>query len=171
MRRHSCLYRYVFMQLQKYQLTTVLVPYLLLTLSLGTSRSTSRQSEKPVIALDYQAYIPMAEHQLKKICADMRQKNLPHMIGNIVLAHRVGYVPIGHPGLFVGVSAPHRKEAIESMDWAIFQIKAKVPVWKQEVYEDQTRAWTVNCECYWLSPSSQTPNNEATTGRFTILSS
>ncbi|OQV12795.1 putative Molybdopterin synthase catalytic subunit [Hypsibius exemplaris] len=114
---------------------------------MGTSRCTSKISDKTVKALDYTAYVPMAVKKLKDVCVNARRTCA---VGNIVVAHRVGYVPVGEPGLFVGVSAPHRQAAIQCMDLTITAIKAGVPVWKEEVYEDDTRAWTTNAECFWL---------------------
>ncbi|XP_055354573.1 molybdopterin synthase catalytic subunit-like [Paramacrobiotus metropolitanus] len=120
---------------------------------IGTSRSSSKISDKEVIALDYQAYVPMAEKKLKEICSQLRQQFIS--IGSIVLVHRIGYAPVGEAGLFVGISAPHRQAAIECMDAAITEIKAKLPVWKQEVYIDGSRSWTVNPECLWSAKGAE----------------
>lgn len=60
---------------------------LIFRLLAGTSRSTSKLSPREVVALDYQAYVPMAQKKLAEICAILRQK---FMVGNIVLVHRVG---------------------------------------------------------------------------------
>ena len=32
--------------------------------------------------------------------------------------------------------SPHRREALEAAAWAINELKAKVPIWKKEYYED-----------------------------------
>ena len=32
--------------------------------------------------------------------------------------------------------SPHRKEALDAVHWAIDELKAKVPIWKKEHYED-----------------------------------
>lgn len=37
--------------------------------------------------------------------------------------------------IIVAVS-PHRKEALNAVEWAIDELKMKVPIWKKEFYED-----------------------------------
>ena len=45
----------------------------------------------------------------------------------------------------VAVSA-HRKAALEAVNWAIDELKEKVPVWKKEIYEGEDGSWKENPE-------------------------
>lgn len=47
----------------------------------------------------------------------------------------------------IAISSAHRKESLEAVQYAIEEVKAKVPVWKKEVYEDDTALWKSNAEC------------------------
>ena len=66
---------------------------------------------KKVLKLEYEAYVPMAIAELKKICDTIRQRwNVIH----IVLYHRVGVVPITETSVFVGISSIHRRDSLEA---------------------------------------------------------
>lgn len=43
---------------------------------------------KKVISLEYEAYLPMAENEIRKICSDIRQK---WPVKHIAVFHRLGY--------------------------------------------------------------------------------
>ena len=49
---------------------------------------------KKVIQLEYEAYKPMAEKEMQKICLDIREK---WDVAHIVLHHRIGYVSVEPP--------------------------------------------------------------------------
>lgn len=97
---------------------------------LGTVRDNSLG--KKVEYLIYEAYEPMALNILNKIME--RTLNI-YELESIVIYHRVGRVNIGEVSLGIGVSAPHRKDAILALDSIIDQIKSDVPIWKHEYWE------------------------------------
>jgi molybdopterin synthase catalytic subunit len=45
-------------------------------------------------------------------------------------------VGISEISVAVAVACPHRAEAFEACKWAMDTLKATVPIWKQEIYED-----------------------------------
>ena len=59
------------------------------------------------------------------------------------MVHRTGEVGIGEPSVVIAVGAPHRAECYEASRYAIDALKARVPVWKKEIYEDGS-AWKAN---------------------------
>src|SRR2546426_1155386 len=61
-----------------------------------------------IAALDYEAHVGMAEHQLRKIAEEARAKFGFHAL---TLHHRIGSVPVAEPSLFVRVTARHRGPA------------------------------------------------------------
>jgi len=58
--------------------------------------------------------------------------------------HRTGRVALGEPSVAVVVAAPHRGAAFDACRYAIDALKARVAVWKREVYRDGDAAWIAN---------------------------
>ena len=56
------------------------------------------------------------------------------------LVHRLGRLEIGEASVAVAVTSPHRAEAFAACRYAIDTLKAKVPIWKKELYADG-QAW------------------------------
>ena len=73
----------------------------------------------------------MAIKCLKSLCSSARSSWDLH---SIVVAHRLGTVPVGETSVFVAVSAVHRDAALEACRFLIDELKATVPIWKKEVY-------------------------------------
>jgi molybdopterin synthase catalytic subunit len=67
-------------------------------------------------AIDYEAFVPMAEHQFKVIFEAM-EKRWP--IESVRLVHRIGVVAVNEPSLWVEVVAPHRGEAFAAGQYLI----------------------------------------------------
>lgn len=87
---------------------------------------------KRLLALDYEAYSPMAERQLDRLAQGTVER-----FGLIALRvhHSVGVVPVGEVSLRLQVAAKHRKPAIEAMDHFIDALKRDVPIWKRPVFD------------------------------------
>jgi len=90
---------------------------------------------KPVAALEYQAYEPMAMQVFRQIAADLR-KNWP-AVNSVVIHHRVGRLQVGEISVLVAVGCPHRSEAFAACQYAIDTLKHNAPIWKKEWYEEQ----------------------------------
>jgi MoaE-MoaD fusion protein len=101
---------------------------------MGTTRA-----ESGVVALDYEAYEPMAMRQFHDLAAEARRQ-WPVM--NVALLHRTGQVPAGAPSVLVAVSTPHRAEAFAACRWLIDSIKASATIWKKELYSDGRGKWS-----------------------------
>ncbi|KXS16861.1 Molybdopterin biosynthesis MoaE [Gonapodya prolifera JEL478] len=108
----------------------------------GTTRNTFEG--KRVLSLHYESYVPMALKELHHICLTART-SWPSLV-HVRIAHRIGSVPVGEGSVFVAASSPHRREAIEAVEWMVDELKATVPIWKREVYEDGS-VWKANTEC------------------------
>ncbi len=85
-----------------------------------------------VVGLQYEAYERGAYDELVRLAA---AAGLRWGIRRLWVAHRTGVVRIGEAALVVVLSSPHRGEALAAMDWLVSQIKARVPIWKQELVE------------------------------------
>jgi molybdopterin synthase catalytic subunit len=108
---------------------------------LGTTRATSPGDRRPVVALEYEAYDAMAVAEMETIAGETRERFGPL---EIAMMHRTGRVALGEPSVAIVVAAPHRGPAFEACRYAIDAVKARVAVWKREVYRDGDAAWVAN---------------------------
>ncbi|XP_047618746.1 molybdopterin synthase catalytic subunit isoform X1 [Phacochoerus africanus] len=121
------------------------------SLFVGTTRNNFEG--KKVISLEYEAYLPMAENEVRKICSDIRQK---WPVRHIAVFHRLGLVPVSEASIIIAVSSAHRAASLEAVSYAIDNLKAKVPIWKKEMYEESPSSWKRNKECFWPTSDSTT---------------
>jgi molybdopterin synthase catalytic subunit len=96
---------------------------------------------KTVTAIEYTAYEDMANakfHEIRE--ATFEKFNLTCMH----IYHSLGTVKAGEICLFVFVSSPRRKEVFKALEYVVEEIKAHVPVFGKEIFEDETHQWKVN---------------------------
>lgn len=105
---------------------------------IGTTRNHSHG--KKVLALSYEAYVPMALEMLRGIEKELRQRWKIH---EAALVHRIGNVPLTEASVVIAVSASHRADAFAACRYAIDTLKKDVPIWKKEIFEDG-EAWVEN---------------------------
>jgi len=103
----------------------------------GTVRNQTEG--KPVIALEYQAYEPMAIAVFRQIASQIRQ-TWP-MTNRVVIHHRTGRLAIGEISVLVAVGCPHRAEAFDACRYGIDTLKHNAPIWKKEHWADGTSSW------------------------------
>jgi molybdopterin synthase catalytic subunit len=103
----------------------------------GTVRNQT--DGKPVLALEYQAYEPMALRVFEQIAADIRA-TWPQ-VNRVVIHHRTGRLRIGEISVLVAVGCPHRGEAFEACRYAIDTLKHNAPIWKKEHWADGSSSW------------------------------
>lgn len=87
------------------------------------------QDETSLTGLNYEAYEEMAHRQFRQIIDSLQSQ---HPINEIHLIHRIGFVPVGEPSLFIRIQSTHRQEGLVFMDKLISQMKQDVPIWKQD---------------------------------------
>ena len=97
-----------------------------------------RHGARTVDAIEYDAYIEMAERQIGQLVAQARAR---WPLGGVRIRHRIGTVPAGQISVVVAVTAGHRAEAYAASRMLIEGIKQQVPIWKREVYDDGTSRW------------------------------
>ena len=100
---------------------------------IGTTRDNFNGKE--VVRLEYEAYIPMALEEMKKIGLSVVKK-WPDVF-KIVFAHRIGIVPVLEGSIAIYISSPHRKSSLDAVQYSIDELKARVPIWKKEVYQNE----------------------------------
>jgi MoaE-MoaD fusion protein len=96
---------------------------------LGTVRAQSRGRD--VIALEYEAYEEMAEEVMAGIAEELSSS---YELCKVAMSHRLGRVEVGETSVAIAVSAPHRQDALAACADAIEALKARVPLWKKELY-------------------------------------
>jgi molybdopterin synthase catalytic subunit len=106
---------------------------------------------KPVIALEYQAYEPMALKIFQQIANEIHQtwSDVTH----VVIHHRVGKLQIGEISVLVAVGCPHRTEAFAACKYAIDTLKHNAPIWKKEHWADGSTSWVSIGACELTSES------------------
>jgi len=97
----------------------------------GVVRAASAGS--PVLGLDYEAYLPMAERELFRIASLVASR---HPVTSLTMVHRVGSLAVGEVSVAVAAAAPHRRPAIAACAEAIEILKHDLPVWKREHHPD-----------------------------------
>ncbi len=99
----------------------------------GTARDHS-EGRPGVSVLEYEAYEEQVAPRLEALVEEARLR-WPD-IGRVALLHRLGKVEIGESAVVAAVSAPHREEAFAAARFCIDGLKATVPIWKRETWED-----------------------------------
>jgi len=97
---------------------------------------------KTVKAIEYSAYEIMVKAEADKIVAEILSEFTDAQ--SVDILHSTGTVKAGELSLFVLVSAGHRQQAIQACARAVELIKEKLPVWKKEIYEDDSHIWRQN---------------------------
>lgn len=97
---------------------------------------------KSVIAIDYSAYDEMVKNEAEKIVHQILSE-FPDT-KSIDIIHSTGIVRAGEISLAVIVSAGHRRQAIDACSKAVELIKERFPVWKKEIFEDNSYGWKEN---------------------------
>lgn len=89
---------------------------------------------KAVVALEYQAYQPMALGVFAQIAIEIRKTWSD--VNRVVIHHRIGKLKIGEISVLVAVGCPHRSEAFAACQYAIDTLKHNAPIWKKEWYSE-----------------------------------
>ena len=114
-------------------------------LFVGVVRNHSRG--RAVSGLEYQAYRPMAEEQMRRLVEEVHRRwGLA-----CAILHRFGPLSVGEASVVICVSGAHRAESFDACRWAIDTLKADVPIWKKEFATDGT---------YWIEGDEAPPAKE-----------
>ena len=96
---------------------------------------------KTVASIEYTAYEDMANEKFHEIReAAFKKFDLTCM----PIYHSLGNVKAGEICLFVFVSSKRRKEVFPAIEYIVNEIKAHVPIFGKEVFEDSSHQWKVN---------------------------
>jgi molybdopterin synthase catalytic subunit/molybdopterin converting factor small subunit len=88
---------------------------------------------KRVEALAYEAFESMAISILGDIAGEIEAR---FGVRRLAILHRTGDVPLGDASVCIVVAAEHRGSAFDACRYAIDELKARAPIWKQERFID-----------------------------------
>lgn len=85
------------------------------------------EDDQAILALEYEAYAPMALRQMHRLLTDLGTKHGCLAAGVI---HRTGRIAVGEVAIHVQAVAPHRAEALRLISEFMDRLKMDVPIWK-----------------------------------------
>jgi molybdopterin synthase catalytic subunit len=109
-----------------------------LSMFLGQVRADEIDGKK-VRAIEYSAYVELVNVEVKKIITSILSEHAD--VRSVDIIHSTGVVKAGKISLLVFVSAVHRHQALQACNMAVELIKEKLPVWKKEIFEDESHLW------------------------------
>jgi molybdopterin synthase catalytic subunit len=101
----------------------------------GTVRD--EDSGKTVETLGYSAH-PTVDVALREVAEHVAAT---HPVTALAAVHRVGDLAVGDLAVVVAASCPHRAEAFTACQALIDELKATVPIWKNQVFADGSQEW------------------------------
>jgi molybdopterin synthase catalytic subunit len=92
---------------------------------------------RPVTELEYVGH-PTAPELIAEIAAEFAAR--PD-VQAVAVSHRVGLLAIGDVALACAVSAAHRGQAFAACADLVDEVKARLPIWKRQVFTDGQEEW------------------------------
>jgi molybdopterin synthase catalytic subunit len=92
---------------------------------------------REVGALSYSAH-PSAQEQLLGILSNYAAK--PEVLA-LAVEHRVGDLQVGDLAMVCGVTSAHRDVAFSVCSALVEEVKAQVPIWKNQTFVDGSNEW------------------------------
>ncbi|MCZ7421803.1 MULTISPECIES: molybdenum cofactor biosynthesis protein MoaE [unclassified Micromonospora] len=95
---------------------------------------------RSVVSLEYEGH-PNAAKVLQEVADEIAAD--PDVYA-VAVSHRIGPLAIGDVALAAAVSTAHRAAAFAACARLVDEAKARLPIWKRQVFTDGTEEW-VNC--------------------------
>ena len=99
----------------------------------GEEAEARRHAGRRVLALEYEAFEPLALRVLGEIADEAAAR---FGVDRLAIVHAVGDVPLGEVSVVVVACAPHRDAAFDAARHAMDATKARAPIWKAERFAD-----------------------------------
>ena len=101
------------------------------------------EDSREIEGIDYDAHQEMAEHQLKRIAEQAAER---FGLKLVIIHHRIGFITVGEPSLFLRVASSHRSEGFRGSQWIVDELKKKVPIWKRPRFKPESYCHTSRSE-------------------------
>ncbi len=92
---------------------------------------------REVTQLEYVGH-PSAEELMAEIADEIAALPKVHAVA---ISHRIGVLGVGDVALAAAVSAAHRGEAIDACRQLVEEVKARLPIWKRQIFTDGDEEW------------------------------
>lgn len=96
---------------------------------------------KTVSAIEYTTFEDAALEKMHEIREEIFEK---YPLNCMHVHHSLGSINAGEICLFVFTSSAHRKPAIDACTEIVERLKAELPIWGKEIFEDNTHQWKEN---------------------------
>lgn len=96
---------------------------------------------KKISGIEYSSYEEMALEKMHEIREEIFSR---YDLTCMHVYHSLGRINAGEVCLFVFTSSKHRRLAIDACQETVEKIKAELPVWGKEYFEDESFQWKVN---------------------------
>ncbi|WPJ96020.1 molybdenum cofactor biosynthesis protein MoaE [Coraliomargarita algicola] len=106
---------------------------------------------KIVKELHYSGYPQLAPSIANTILKEAKEK---FHIEDAAVVHRTGALTTGDIAVWVGVTAHHRGDTFLACRYIIDNVKHRLPIWKKEIYADDTQAWIESNHCGCADPKN-----------------
>jgi molybdopterin synthase catalytic subunit len=93
-----------------------------------------------VTLLEYEGH-PTAAKILREVAEEIAADPAVYAVA---VSHRIGSLQIGDVALVASVSTAHRSAAFEACGRLVDEAKARLPIWKRQLFTDGQEEW-VNC--------------------------
>jgi molybdopterin synthase catalytic subunit len=93
---------------------------------------------RQVVRLEYSAH-PSAQEVFAEVVAEIAGQ--ASGVRAVAASHRVGVLHIGEAALVTAVAADHRQAAFATCARLVDTIKARLPVWKHQFFDDGSEEW------------------------------
>ena len=110
----------------------------LLALPLAAQANDFPTVDRVLYVQECMAAHPDAVRALQAV-AEAVAADLP--VHGLAAVHRTGLLAVGDVAVVVAASAAHRGQAFEAARRLIDDLKASVPVWKRQVFDDGEQEW------------------------------
>jgi len=116
-----------------------------LNLFLGLTRNfyEDEAGKKDVVTLSYESEEELALMEMHNISEEAIEK-----FGclKVIIIHRLGEVGVEGISIAVAVITEHRDKSFEATEWIMRDFKRRTPIFKKEIYGDNSSVWKVNKE-------------------------
>ncbi|MFG1927567.1 molybdenum cofactor biosynthesis protein MoaE [Cryptosporangium sp. NPDC048952] len=92
---------------------------------------------RSVAELEYTGH-PSAGEVIEQIAAEFAERD---GVEAIAVSHRIGPLRLGDTALACAVSTAHRAEAFALCAELVDAVKARIPIWKRQVFDDGSDEW------------------------------
>ncbi|KAA1248952.1 molybdenum cofactor biosynthesis protein MoaE [Mycobacterium simiae] len=93
---------------------------------------------RQVVRLEYSAH-PLAAQVLADVVAEVAAQSTG--VRAVAASHRIGVLQVGEAALVAAVAADHRQSAFRTCALLVDTIKARLPVWKHQIFGDGSEEW------------------------------